>query len=240
MQSNAGSELLAFGVTHATGEWRTWREGTYKANRNASTVLKLVCRAGNPSRVGIEYLHDELNYNPFDTGSRFWKALFLMAKRKNIELVPLEGTRSARALVDFQNHLLIAEDLPLPNRYLKAWRDKYSHDKTLHERAVYRVFEEFFVHFPKPTMKQIRKLINAMAVFRSIRMSARARQGGLKHVIVGTWHAEDLRKLEGAEAALVQQRRRFKAIRSWLLLRKRLRDYSKLKSVVESLEKAAG
>ena len=156
-------------------------------------LFKVLQTEGNPPRAGIEFLENRETIERSKRDARFFKAVFLMARRKGIQLVPLEesSVNSSWALLnDLLDYWLVRKKVRAPD-YLPLIEDAaeraYPHNQNLG-----LILRRLRTSFRALDLESARQLYFALARYRSTLMEYEAGGKAVSHSIVGASHAEDL------------------------------------------------
>lgn len=223
------NRIHVFGVEHATypgGQGPGYYPTRSSISRNVldlNTHLAELKGLGI-KRIGVEFLptqkdEEQIRSKYPDYGRRYWKAVQLRAKRKGIEVEPLEDEPEVEILSTLQTALEVAKNQGIHSK--DKWREfveKITSRKFVEEITNRRIViatgrDRYWKIMPsllnevsdKLEMHKysIADLLNALNYARSIAMHTKAVSKGLSHIVTGARHARDLEELNLAKITLV-------------------------------------
>lgn len=188
----AWPEMTVFGVSHATGKYRTLEGRTIAPNNQVSVLFRELRKAGSPQKFGVEFSWEPVGWKRYrhdlNVIMRYFKAVELKARKSGMNAIPLnETTISYWNLENLQPILGRATKSRNPRKAL--WRELSATDKA---GGLYRMIEAILKKFPQMNRAQANRISDAVAVQRSLRMYEEALSQGVKHMVVGATHAADL------------------------------------------------
>jgi hypothetical protein len=239
------SDIHVFGVDHTTGpRGRVHRrvfppnrpEGKVKRGRGTTTptahvtaLLRELKRAGGPERITSEmYYYD---FDPENETHRFTKAFDIRAKKRGIDVVKLEPAKIEHRRLNDLEHFLwdIATLREEPGKTYDKMRAYYETTGT--KPRVIELIANVHERFPRMTRDTLFELLEAIGVHRSLRHYEDTKEAGIKHMVVGSLHAYDLKQLKHVKTTYVSGNPSAR--------KNRLLHYEKYKDFIAELERIA-
>lgn len=173
-----------------------------------------------PKELGVEYLHDEKNFELRHEPDVFWKEVARLAHENGIQLRHLEDGRQARTFYLANDYVLLAQNSIVMRRpelffdepFLKRCERTISKEMgdPLQRAIVSAISDEISAH---PTIQHLQSMFDALSFHRSLLMHKRAKELRLSDIVIGEKHAGDIGKNHLFEGRLRNYKSRIKFIR---------------------------